>query len=134
MTWLAVQHSIEKTWLWCKHNWKIVALVGYTVVMYMLFSKNAQNALNALEAAREAHKSEIDTLNKAHSEDIKKREENLKKYQETIKFIEEKYKEENKKLTFAKKRKVKEIVAKHSEDPEKLAELVKENFGFEIVN
>ena len=81
MTWLAAQHSIEKTWLWCKHNCKIVALVGYTVIMYMLFSKNAQSALDALDAAREAHKSEVDVLNSDNSEEIRKRDENLKKYQ-----------------------------------------------------
>jgi Pyruvate/2-oxoacid:ferredoxin oxidoreductase gamma subunit len=99
----------------------------------MLFSKNAQNALDALTAAKEAHKSEVDVLNSTHSEEIRKRDENLKKYQETIKIIEEKLKEENKKLTLAKKRKVKEIVKEHGEDPEKLAELVKEAFGFEIL-
>jgi len=132
-SWLVLKHTIQKAWLWCKHNWKIVALFGYTVILYLLFSKNAQNALDALVAAREAHKSEVDILNSTHSEEIRKRDENLKKYQETIKLIEEKYKEESKKLTFAKKKKVKEIVEKHGEDPEKLAELIKESFGFEIL-
>jgi hypothetical protein len=133
MTWLVVKHSIEKTWLWCKHNWKIVALFVYSVLLYAVFSENARNVLDALVAAREAHKSEVDMLNNTHSEELRKRDENLKKYQETIKLVEEKYKEENKKLTFAKKKKVKEIVEKHGEDPEKLAELVKEAFGFEIL-
>ena len=134
MTFLAAKHLIQKTWLWCKHNWKVVALFVYTVVLYALFSKNAENAVKALDTAREAHKSEVDTLNKAHSEEKRKRDENLKKYQETVKLIEEKYKEENKKLTLAKKRRVKDIVNNHGDDPEKLAELVKETFGFEIVN
>jgi len=134
MTLLATKHLIQKTWLWCKHNWKVVALFVYTAVLYALFSKNAENAVKALEAAREAHKSEVDTLNIAHSEEKRKRDENLKKYQETIKLIEEKSKEENKKRTLAKKRRVKEIVNDHADNPEKLAELVKETFGFEIVN
>jgi len=134
MTWLVIKHSVEKTWLWCKHNWKVIALFVYSVLLYAVFSENARNALDALVAAREAHKSEVDILNSAHSEEIRKRDENLKKYQDTIKLIEERYKEENKKLTLAKKKKVKEIVEKHGEDPEKLAELVKESFGFEIVN
>ncbi len=134
MSLLTFKHSIQSVWVWCKHNWKIVALFVYTLLMYVVFRKNAENALDALEAARDAHKSEVELLNSTHSAEIKKRDENLKKYQETIKLIEEKYKEDNKKLTLAKKRKVKEIVEKHSEDPEKLAELVKETFGFEIVN
>ena len=42
-------------------------------------------------------------------------------------------KKNNEKLDRTKKKRVKEIVEKHSQDPEKLAELVKESFGFEIV-
>tara|TARA_R110000824_G_scaffold95260_1_gene229182 strand:+ start:56 stop:463 length:408 start_codon:yes stop_codon:yes gene_type:complete len=134
MSLLSLKHSIQSVWVWCKHNWKIVALFVYTILMYIFFRKNVENALEALDAARGAHKSEVDTLNKAHSEEKRKRDENLKKYQETVKLVEEKYKEESKKLTLAKKRKVKEIVNKYADDPEKLAELVKESFGFEIVN
>ena len=84
MSWLTVKTAITKVWLWCKHNWKIVALAVYTLVLYMLFSKNTRNAKKMLSDARAAHKAELAVLEKAHQEQIEKRDENLKKYQEAL--------------------------------------------------
>ena len=134
MTWLLVKHSIQKAWIWARNNWKFLALLLYTILLYLLFSKNAKNALETLMVAREQHKAELEAVNEVHSEEKKKREENLKKYQETVKIIEEKYKEESEKLTTAKKKRVKEIIDNHGDKPEELAELLKETFGFEITN
>ena len=134
MSWLAVKYGIKKAWLWCKHNWKALALLVYTIVLYLFFSKNARNAKKILEEARKAHKAEVELLKDSHSLEIKKRDENLKKYNDTLKAIEAKYTEENKKLSLLKKRRVKEIVDKHGDDPQKLAELVSDTFGIQIYN
>ena len=132
MTWLAVKTAITKVWLWCKHNWKIVALAVYTLVLYMLFSKNTRNAKKMLSDARAAHKAELEALEKAHREQIEKRDENLKKYQEALESIELKLKERSEEITNKQKQRVKEIIEETKDDPNKLAELVKEEFGFEI--
>jgi len=132
MTWLAVKTAIAKVWIWCKHNWKIVALVVYTALLYLLFSKNTRNAKKMLEDARAAHRAEIDALNKNHAEAIQKRDENLKKYQEVLKAIEEKLAEESKKIDAQKKERIKEIIEESENDLNRLSELIKEEFGFEI--
>ena len=85
-----------------------------------------------LEETRSAHKAEIDSLKKSHSSELQKRDENLKKYQEVIKQIEQEYAERREALSAAKKKQVKDIVDKHGDDPQKLAELVRDSFGFEI--
>jgi len=132
MSWLALKHGLQKAWLWCRHNWKVVALLVYTILLYLLFSKNARNAKSVLEETRNAHKAEIDSLKKSHSSELQKRDENLKKYQEVIKQIEQEYAERREALSAAKKKQVKDIVDKHGDDPQKLAELVRDSFGFEI--
>ena len=132
MSWLAVKLSLSKAWVWCKHNWKIVALVVYTIILYLLFSKNTRNAKKMLESARKAHKAEVDALNNAHAEAIKKRNESIEKYQDTIKIIENKLQEKSEEITKKQKDRVKEIVSGASDDPEILAQLLKEEFGFEI--
>ena len=132
MSWLALKHGLQKVWLWCKHNWKVIALLVYTILLYLLFSKNARKAKSVLEESRKAHKAEIDSLRKAHAAEIKKRDENLKRYQEVMKQIEQEYAERREALSAAKKKKIKEIVDSHGDDPEKLAELVRDSFGFEI--
>ena len=119
--------------MWAKNNWKILALLVYTIVLYVLFNKNTENAKKILDDAREAHKAEVDKLNKSHSELIKRRDENQKKYIDLIKRLEEETKKRNEAITFAKKKRVKQIVEEAGDDPEKLAELVKDTFGFEVV-
>jgi len=133
MTWLLFKHNIQKTWVWAKNNWKILALFVYTLLLYLLFSKNTENAKKILDDARTAHKAEIDNLNKSHSELIKRRTENQKKYVEVMKKIEEETSKRNEAITMAKKKRVKQIVEEAGDDPQKLAELVKDTFGFEVV-
>ena len=132
MSWRAIKHFFTKAWLWCKHNWKFVALVVYTVLLYLLFSKNARNAKKMLSASREAHKAEIDALNKSHTDVLRKRKENLERYKEIIASLDAMHREENERLTSEKKKRVREIVDEHGDDTEKLAELLSETFGFEI--
>ena len=134
MTWLLFKYKAQKAWVWAKNNWKILALLVYTIVLYVLFNKNTENAKKILDDAREAHKAEVDKLNKSHSELIKRRDENQKKYIDLIKRLEEETKKRNEAITFAKKKRVKQIVEEAGDDPEKLAELVKDTFGFEVVS
>ena len=95
MTWLLFKYKAQKTWVWAKNNWKILALLVYTIVLYVLFNKNTENAKKILDDAREAHKAEVDKLNKSHSELIKRRDENQKKYIDLIKRLEEETKKRN---------------------------------------
>jgi len=134
MTWMGIKYGLKKAWLWCKHNWKIVLLVVYTLLLYMIFSKNAGNAKKVLELQREAHKKEMEALAKAHEDQLKKREENLEKYKLTLELIEKKRVEGERAITKREKERVKEIVEESGDDPDKLAELIREEFGFEIWN
>ena len=132
MCWLAIKYGIQKVWVWCRNNWKIVMLAAYTILLYLLFSKNARNAKKVLETQRLAHKAEIAALNKSFDEERKKKDENLKKYQEILRQIEQEYADRRETISANKKKRIKEIVEEHGDDPQKLAELIKENFGFEI--
>ena len=132
MTWLAVKTAFSKAWLWCKHNWKIVALLAYTIVLYLMFSKNTRNAKKMLADARAAHKAEVEALEKAYQEQIEKKDKNLEEYKLALELIELKLKERSEEITAKQKQRVREIVEETKDDPIKLAELIKEEFGFEI--
>lgn len=132
MTWLTTKTAIAKVWVWCKHNWKIVALLIYTVLLYLLFSKNARNAKKMLDDARAAHKAELQAIEEAHEEQLRQRDENLKKYNETMAALEKKLKEKGAQITKDRERKVKKIIEEAKDDPNNLAELIKQEFGFDI--
>ena len=98
------------------------------------FSKKARNAKKILEITKQSHKAQVDAINKSHAEVLKKRDENLKKYQEIMRQLEQEHAERREAISSDKKKRVKQIVEDSGDDPQKLAEMLKDTFGFEINN
>ena len=74
----------------------------------------------------------MEALTKAHNDQLKKKKENLEKYRLTLELIERKRIEGERAITKREKERVEEIVEDSGDDPDKLAELIREEFGFEI--
>ena len=134
MSWLATKLFLKKAVVWAKNHWKILALAAYTLVLYLVFSKKARNAKKILEITKQSHKAQVDAINKSHAEVLKKRDENLKKYQEIMRQLEQEHAERREAISSDKKKRVKQIVEDSGDDPQKLAEMLKDTFGFEINN
>ena len=132
MNWIAFKFSVKKTWLWLKTYWYVPLVLLYTLVLWLVFRKDGAAAIGALEIKSDSYKKQIDVINKIHEAETKKKEEINKVFNETVEIIETELKNKNEALDRGKKKRVKEIVEKHSDDPKALAELVKESFGFEI--
>ena len=129
MSWFAFKLFVKKSWLWLKTYWYFPLVIIYTLVMWLVFRKNGLAAFGALEIKSDSYKEQIKVLNNVHEAEKKEKEQLSKVFNETI----EKVKKKSENLDRDKKKRVKEIVEKHSDDPERLAQLVKESFGFEIV-
>ena len=132
MNWIAFKFSVKKTWLWLKTYWYVPLVLLYTLVLWLVFRKDGAAAIGALEIKSDSYKKQIDVINKTHEAEIKKKEEVNKVFNETVEIIETELKNKNEALDRGKKKRVKEIVEKHSDDPKALAELVKESIGFDI--
>jgi len=132
MTWLATKKILKKTWTWLKHNWYVPLVVVYTLVLWLLFRKGSE-AKRVLEIRSESYEEQINAINKAHKEEIQKRDEILRKYDETIKKIEEEFEKKNEELDNKKRKSVKELVKKYYNEPDALAEMIAEEFGFDYV-
>jgi len=133
MSWLATKVFVEKVFLWLKTYWYYPAVVTYTLVLWLVFRKDGSTAIGALEIRSDSYKKQIDVINKTRDAEIKEKEELNKVFNETIEKVEIELKKKNETLDKNKKKRVKEIVENHSDNPEELAKLVKESFGFEIV-
>ena len=129
LTWLTIKKVSKKTWTWLKHNWKAPFIVVYTIVLWFLFRKSGK-AEELLEIRVESYKSQIDAINKAHEDELKKRDEIFSKYTETLDKINKKYEEEGKELDNKKKKEIKDLVEKHHDDPNGLARKLADKFGF----
>ena len=133
MSWLTAKLFLEKTWLWLKTYWHFPVVLVYTFILWFFFRKNAAAAIGVLEIRSDSYKKQIEVLNENHVAENKKKEELNKVFSETIEKVEVELKKNNETLDRNKKKRIKEIVENHSDDPKALAELVKGTFGFEIV-
>ena len=133
MSWLTFKLFVEKSFLWLKTYWYFPLVVVYTLILWLVFRKDGSAAIGALEIKSDSYKKQINVINTLHKAETKKKEEINKVFNETIEKIDVQLKKKNESLDRNKKKRVKEIVENHSDDPEELAKLVKESFGFEIV-
>jgi uncharacterized membrane protein len=133
MSWLATKLFLKKAWLWIKTYWYFPMVLLYTLILWFVFRKNAAAAIGILEIRSDSYKKQIDVLNESHEAESKKKEELNKVFNETIEKVEVELKKNNETLDRNKKKRIKEIVENHSDDPKALAELIKGAFGFEIV-
>jgi hypothetical protein len=124
---------VKKSWLWLKTYWYFPIAIIYTFIVWFVFRKDGTSAIGVLEIKSDSYKKQIDVINKAHEAETKKKEELNKVFNETIEKVEVELKKNNEVLDKNKKKRIKEIVENHSDDPKVLAGLVKEAFGFEIV-
>ena len=100
--------------------------------MWLVFRKNGFSAFGALEIKSDSYKEQIKVLNNVHEAEKKEKEQLNNVFNETIEKVEIELKKKSENLDRDKKKRVKEIVEKHADDPERLAQIVKESFGFEI--
>ena len=132
MTLLATKKAFKKIWVWVKHNWYVPAVIAYTLFLWLILRK--RNEAEAVLAIRDSsYKAQIETINKAHKEEIQKRDEILKKYAVIIRELEEKYKENQEKLDNKKKNEVKKLVEEFNDNPDGLAKMLAEKYGIDYV-
>jgi len=132
VNWIAFKLLIKKTWLWLKTYWYFPIALLYTIVLWVFFKRDSAAAIGVLEVRNDSYKKQIDVINKTHEAETKKKEELNKAFNETIEKVETELKKNNETLDRNKKKRVKEIVENHADDPKALAELVKGAFGFDI--
>tara|TARA_Y100000034_G_scaffold35241_1_gene43223 strand:+ start:119 stop:523 length:405 start_codon:yes stop_codon:yes gene_type:complete len=133
MSWLTTKLFLKKTWLWLKTYWYFPAVLLYTITLWVFFKRDSAAAIGVLEIKSDSYKKQIEVLNESHEAETKKKEELNKVFNETIEKVEVELEKKSETLDRNKKKRIKDIVEKHSNEPKVLAHLVKEAFGFEIV-
>jgi len=116
-------------WVWIKHYWYIPALLIYTFVLWVIFRKKNNNLVKLFDITKESYEKQIQDLNKAHEEEIEKRNELIVAYQNTLKSIEEEHNIKLNDLDNKKKKEVEELTKNFESNPSELAEEMKKLFG-----
>jgi len=132
VTLLAIKSFFKKAWVWLKHNWKVPLIILYTLALWLLFRRK-DAAFLVLEERNKSYKAQIDVINQSHEEELEKRNKVIEKYNDLVSQLEDQYAVDNKELDEAKKKEIKDIVEKHHDDPNALAQMLAEKYGLVYV-
>ena len=128
VTLLAIKSFFKKAWVWLKHNWKVPLIILYTLALWLLFRRK-DAAFLVLEERNKSYKAQIDVINQSHKEELEKRNKVIEKYNDLVSQLEDQYAADNKELDEAKKKEIKDIVEKHHDNPNALAQMLAEKYG-----
>jgi len=132
ITLLTIKAFFKKAWVWLKHNWKVPAILLYTIVLWLFFRRK-DAVYQVLEERNKSYKKQIDAINEIHNEEIDKRNKILEKYNGILKDLEKQYEKDNLELDKNKKKEIKKLVEEYNEKPDELAKLLAEKYGLEYV-
>ena len=124
--WMAIKAFLKKAYLWIKTYWYVPIGAIFVVFVWFFYRQKAEMLIENFMKTVEAHKKEVETIDKARKKEakkikkaaldgIEKREEAEKKYNDTKAEIEEDRNSKEEELKAA--------------DTEELAEKIKEMIG-----
>ena len=126
---LTLKKFIKKSWAFLKHNWYVPAILVYTLLLLLVFRRK-DAAFEVLKIRNDSYEAQIEAINKAHTEEINKRNEILDKYNKVVNKIEEDHTAETEALDAKKKKEVKKIVEKYYDKPDELAKMLADKYNF----
>ena len=99
----------------------------------MAFRRNSSAATEVLNITKESYEKQVAILEETHKQEIEQREKNSKRYDEAIKLAEEAYEDSSQELTKFKKKRIKQLVEEHQDDPARMSEMLGIMFGITYV-
>ena len=133
MTWLAVTQAFEKSWTWLKENWKVPAIIVYTIVIGVLFRRNSEALKEALDAKKKSYEEQVAVLRRTHNQEILKRDGLIEEYEKIVEKLNKDFEQKNRALKEEEKEEIKEILIKSKKNPEIVKEKIRDLFGFNYV-
>ncbi|MBT6049673.1 MAG: hypothetical protein HOG49_22975 [Candidatus Scalindua sp.] len=126
--------KLEFIWLWAKKNWKVSALIVWTLIVWIVSRGNSKVALEVLNAKKKSYEDQIKALEEQQAIKIKKIEQLDLNYRLTLGKIDEKYNLKEEQLSRKNKKKVKEIARIAKEQPDEIDKKLENLFGFTNAN
>jgi hypothetical protein len=131
IVWLTVKKFCKKAWAWVKKYWQLFLGMAVPLVIWLL-TRNSDRLDEVLEKTHEAHRKEVEAIDRAHSEEIQKREEALEKHKIAMAEVEKKYQDANRELSLKKRREVERVIKKHADDPDEITRRLSAITGFDL--
>ena len=131
---MGIKLFFKKTWAWLKTYWYIPLLASWLIIAWLIFRKdNAGDILDVFYNAEQSYKKQIEAIDKAHAEEIRKRDRALSKYQRTIEQLEKELERRRMLLKESEKERIRQLSEEFKNKPDEYTKRIAEEFGFEFV-
>ena len=131
MTWLAVKHFLQRSWVWIKNHWYIPLIAVLALAAF--FGRRSDVATKLLRTRSDSYKEQIDVLNESHANEIEKRDEIIRVHQEVMEQLDDQFKDDMREIDRNKERRIRELVEDNHNNPEALSSALAAAFDIAYV-
>jgi len=133
VTWLNFSIACKKFWAWVKKNWKLFVGMAIPIVLVVVFRKKIDLS-KILTRIQDDHYRELDLIESAREEELRKLRLADKKYLETVREIETQYEKQLDALDALERERIQEILYESGNDADELTQMLAEKFKFRVIN
>lgn len=124
---------LKKAWSWVKNYWYVPLILVAAVVLAIFKQKDVIDWAIVLDKARNSHKDEVEIIQKTHEEEIVRREKVIMQARYAEQQVRERFAEDKKDLDARTEKRVKKIIKQLKDDPDAMAEKLREETGYHII-
>ena len=127
--WLKTLKYLKLFAVWCRQYWRWLVFAIAVLVSYFLGKRDSGALKEQAKLAKEMYLKEKEIIERAHQEEIEKREAAQQRYSDAVIKIEHKYEQDNLRISHAKKEDVKKMVRKAKNDPDEVDRILEQELG-----
>jgi hypothetical protein len=124
---------LQKFWIFLKKNGGYITVILGAVLAYILFQRKNASLLEQLRVVRETHEEQLKKIDAARKEEREKNAKELELLKKRLELVQKQYEDAKKDLDKKKKVEIENIIKKHANDPNALAQKLSEATGFQII-
>jgi len=119
MSWIALKLFFRRLWVWCKKYWQLLVGASVPLIAWIIF-RNRDTLDSVLARVRDDHQREIDIIDESRDKERRLVAEAQKRHDETIAAIEADHERAQIELDDKKKKRIRDIVSNHRDNPEEI--------------
>jgi len=131
MTWLSLKTFLMKVWALCKKYWQILVGISIPLVIWLV-TRNRERLDTVLDKANQAHSADIAAINQSQVIQQTATEQAQVNYQNTVAQIEQEHAEAQVALDERKKKRIRQIVRQHKDNPEEITRRIAALTGLRV--
>jgi len=131
MTWLSLKTFLMKVWALCKKYWQILVGISIPLVIWLV-TRNRERLDTVLDKANQAHSADIAAIDQSQVIQQTATEQAQVNYQNTVAQIEQEHAEAQVALDERKKKRIRQIVRQHKDNPEEITRRIAALTGLRV--